>query len=181
MKTKELMTASMRAIDFDDIQLLRYWRNLDHVNQRMAIQDYINRDGQRKWFAQLNNETVKYFIFSLGMKDIGCATLTKINIEEKTVEGGVFCGDAHYLKHWINIWACLKIYDYAFFELKLDTAYATILTDNKAALSLNKSLGYTFIKHADENVGRFALKRGEYISKSKKIRRYLNDFARQSI
>ena len=119
--------------------------------------------------------------FSLGMKDIGCATLTKINIEEKTVEGGVFCGDAHYLKHWINIWACLKIYDYAFFELKLDTAYATILTDNKAALSLNKSLGYTFIKHADENVGRFELKRGQYISKSKKIRRYLNDFARQLI
>ena len=71
MTAKELMTASMRAIDFDDIQLLRYWRNLDHVNQRMVIQDYIGRDGQRKWFAQLNSETVKYFIFSLGVKDIG--------------------------------------------------------------------------------------------------------------
>ena len=33
MTAKELMTASMRAIDFDDIQLLRYWRNLDHVNK----------------------------------------------------------------------------------------------------------------------------------------------------
>ena len=37
----------MRAIDFDDIQLLRYWRNLDHVNQRMVIQDYIDRDTKK--------------------------------------------------------------------------------------------------------------------------------------
>tara|TARA_B110000977_G_C11048153_1_gene481347 strand:- start:581 stop:1126 length:546 start_codon:yes stop_codon:yes gene_type:complete len=181
MTATEMMTASMRAIDFDDTQLLRYWRNLDHVRQRMVMKNHIERDGQRKWFAHLNNETVKYFIFSLGMKDIGCANLTKINIEEKTFEGGVFCGDAHYLNHWINIWACMKIYDQAFFELKLDTSYATILTDNKAALSLNKSLGYTFVKYADENIGRFILTRTQYMTHSEKIRRYLNNFARQLI
>lgn len=181
MTEKEISAASIRAIDSDDIQLLRYWRNLDHVRQRMVIKKYIERDGQRQWFKQLNNDSVKYFIFSLGMKDVGCANLTKINTDEKTFEGGIFCGDVNYLKHWINIWACMKIYDYAFFELKLDTSYATILNDNKAALSLNRSLGYTFVEFTEENVGRFMLTRTQYKTHSEKIRRYLKDFAKQSI
>ena len=181
MTAEEKITASMRAIDFDDIQLLRYWRNLNHVRQRMVLKNFIERDGQRKWFEQLNNETGRYFMFSLGMKDIGCANLTKINIEDKTFEGGIFCGDTNYLNHWINIWACIKIYDYAFFKLRLSTSYATILTDNKAALSLNKSLGYTFVKYTDANIGRFVLPRKQYKSHSEKIRRYLNDFTGQSV
>lgn len=181
MTSDEKVKASMRAIDFDDIQLLRYWRNLNHVRERMVFKNFIERDGQRTWFEQQNNETGRYFIFSLGMKDIGCANLTKINIEDKTFEGGIFCGDTHYLNHWINIWACIKIYDYAFFKLKLNTSYATILTDNKAALSLNKSLGYTFVKYVDKNVGRFMLTSEQYTCHSEKTRRYLNNFARQSI
>ena len=181
MTVTQANTASMRPIDFDDIQLLRYWRNLDHVRERMVMKNQIERDEQRKWFEHLNNETAKHFIFSLGAKDIGCANLTKINIENKTFEGGIFCGDVHHLNHWVNIWACIKIYDYAFAELKLDTSHATILSDNIAALNLNKSLGYTFVKYADENIGRFILTRTKYMAHSKKIRRYLNSFAKQLI
>jgi len=175
------MTASIRLIDSDDIQLLRYWRNLDHVSQRMVCKNHIDRDGQRKWFAQLNKNTFKYFIFSIGMKDIGCVSLTKIDADGKLFEGGILCGDAHYLNHWINVWACIKIYDHAFFDLKLDTANATILTDNKAALSLNKSLGYKFIEEVDDCTARFSLKCSDYLISSEKIRRYLNSFAKQSI
>jgi len=181
MIKKGMTKASLRSIELDDIQLLRYWRNLDHVLQSMVMTNNIERDGQRKWFDSLNKNMVRYFIFSLGVKDIGCVNLMKINFEDKTFEGGIFCGDVHYLSHWVNIWACIKIYDYAFFELKLDTSYATILLDNKAALNLNKSLGYTFIESPEKNVGRFALTHSQYLFNSKKIRYYLNNFAKQSI
>lgn len=173
--------ASLRSIESDDIQLLRYWRNLDHVRCRMFMTNYIERDGQQKWFESLNYNLVRYFIFSLESKDIGCVNLTKINLSEKTFEGGVFCGDANYLNHWVNIWACVKIYNYAFFELNLETSYAAILKDNKPALSLNKSLGYKFVEDVDQNIGRFVLTRNEYVVASKKIQRYLIDFAKQSI
>jgi RimJ/RimL family protein N-acetyltransferase len=173
--------ASLRIIELDDIQLLRYWRNLDHVRLRMVMTNYIERDGQRKWFESLNNNLVRYFFFSLDSKDLGCVYLTKINFTEKTFEGGVFCGDTSYLNHWINIWACVKLYNYAFFDLNLETSFATILKDNKPALSLNKSLGYKFVEDAGQNISRFILTRSEYILASEKIQRYLRDFAKQSI
>jgi RimJ/RimL family protein N-acetyltransferase len=173
--------ASLRAIEFDDIQLLRYWRNLDHVRNRMVTTAYIERDGQRKWFEGLNRDAYKYYIFSLDMRDIGCVNLTKINPAAKTFEGGVFCGDTNFLSHWINIWACIKIYNHAFFELNLDTSFATILKDNAPALSLNQSLGYKFIEDSDHNIGRFVLTRNDYVKSSEKIQRYLRDFAKQTL
>jgi UDP-4-amino-4,6-dideoxy-N-acetyl-beta-L-altrosamine N-acetyltransferase len=177
----DMSKASLRMIELDDIQLLRYWRNLDHVRNRMVMTNFIERDGQRKWFEGLNNDLVRYFIFSLDSKDIGCVNLTKINYVEKTFEGGVFCGDSSYLNHWVNIWACVSLYNYAFFELGLEKSYATILKDNRPALSLNKSLGYKFIEDAEQNIGRFVLTRNDYVSASEKIQRYLTDFAKQVI
>jgi len=177
----KMSKASLRAIEFDDIQLLRYWRNLDHVRNCMVMTNYIERDGQRKWFEGLNRDSAKYFIFSFDMQDVGCVNLTKINVTEKTFEGGVFCGDTNFLNHWVNIWACIKIYNYAFFELDLETSFATILKDNTPALNLNRSLGYKFLEDSDTNIGRFVLTRNDYVKSSEKIQRYLRDFAKQTL
>ena len=57
--------ASLRTVEYDDIQLLRYWRNLDHVRSRMVMTNYIERDSQRRWFEGLNVDSVRYYIFSL--------------------------------------------------------------------------------------------------------------------
>lgn len=173
--------ASLRAVELDDIQLLRYWRNLNQIRQKMVFTDFLDRTSQRKWFEKQNNEKARYFIYSIGMQDIGCVNLTKIDLQRKTFEGGIFCGDLSYSNHWINVWACISLYNYAFNDLDLTTAYATILTDNKPALSLNKSLGYKFIEHSDEGVGRFILERSQYMVKSQKIMQYLKVFAKQDI
>lgn len=176
-----MSTASLRAIDLDDIQLLRYWRNLDHVRRCMVMKNNIERDEQRNWFDGLNNDLVRYFIFSLDSNDIGCVNLTKINVIEKTFEGGIFCGDASYLNHWVNIWACIKLYNFAFFKFSLEKSFATVLKTNKSALSLNKALGYAFVEDIEQDIGRFVLTRTEYIRASEKIQRYLRDFAKQSL
>jgi RimJ/RimL family protein N-acetyltransferase len=179
-KAIDMSEASLRSIEFDDIQLLRYWRNLDHVRSRMVIANYTGRDDQRNWFEGLNFDSVKYYIFSLGMRDVGCVNLSKINFAEKTFEGGIFCGDTNYLKHWINIWACIKVYNYAFFDLKLDTSFAKVLSNNKAALNLNRSLGYKRIEGGDYDICHFVLTRNDYVKSSEKIQRYLRDFAKQN-
>jgi RimJ/RimL family protein N-acetyltransferase len=173
--------ANLRLIEFDDIQLLRYWRNLDHVRSRMVRTDYIERDGQRNWYDRINEDSQLYYIFSIGSQDVGCANLTKIDYAKKSFEGGIFCGDPKFINHWINIWSCVKIYDYALFELDLHISFATILNDNRSALQLNKSLGYEHIEDVDENIGRFVLTRESYIHSTKIIRRYLQEFAKQNL
>lgn len=163
---------TLRAIEKDDIQLIRYWRNLKHVRERMVMQNLIERDGQRQWFENLDTTANKYFIYSLLHRDVGCVNCVKINWAELTFEGGVFCGDLDYLNHWVNILACIKLYDYAFDELDLKVSYATILLDNPAALNLNKHLGYTQIKEGEKNIGKFELTKDRYKEHSRSVRRY---------
>ncbi len=174
-------TPSLRSLEFDDIQLIRFWRNLDHIRLKMVQTHVIDRDGQIKWFKEINSDFNKYFVYSFGSKDVGVVSLTKINQDKKSFEAGIFCGDVSFLEHWINLWACLKIYDYAFNELELNTSFATILKDNNPALSLNLSLGYLFLSDDKEGVSRYILNRESYTSNSEKIRVYLNNFLTQNI
>ena len=48
-----MLIPNLRTIEIDDIQLIRFWRNLDHINSRMAIKDVIDFDAQRNWFESL--------------------------------------------------------------------------------------------------------------------------------
>ncbi|MGI9467103.1 MAG: GNAT family N-acetyltransferase [Rubripirellula sp.] len=173
--------ANLRPLAFDDIQLLRYWRNLDHVRRRMVFQEIIGRDQQRKWFNELNNDRVNYFIYSLDDNDIGSVHLTTLDSHEKTFEAGIFCGDPDFLRHWINMWACIRLYNYAFLELGFETAYATIRKDNTSAHSLNRSLGYVSLSEETEGATRLTLTKDNYVQESQKLQRYLREFAKQDI
>ncbi len=168
-----MLIPNLRTIEIDDIQLIRFWRNLDHINSRMVIKDVIDFDTQRNWFESLNPEKTKYYIYSYEKKDIGLATISKIDYKNKTFEGGIQCGDTNYLGHWINIWACIKIYNLAFFDLKMETAFAKILSNNDSALRLNKTIGYEFTSEVENGVGKYSLTKKNFINKSKKIQSYL--------
>ena len=172
--------AQVRIIEPDDIQLLRYWRNKEHVRKQLLTTNFIDRDGQRAWFEQLDKETQQYFIFSIGSQDIGVTSLSNINHDDKSFEAGVFCGDQNFLSHWINVWACIKLYDFAFDELGLKVSYAEILNKNTMALNLNKSLGYEYFGNVNQSANRYFLNQNSYIEKSAKIKRYLEKFVGQS-
>ncbi len=176
-----MATADFRLLEYDDIQLVRFWRNLDHVRSQMVITHLIKRNDQRKWFEEINSDTNKYFIYTLDEKDVGCATITKIDQNKKTFEGGIFCGDASFLGHWVNIWACVKIYNFAFTNLSLNTSFATVLKKNKTALDLNQSLGYVFDEDQGENIVRLSLNRERYFMATDNMQRYLRDFVRQRV
>lgn len=174
-----MSTASMRRIEFDDIQLLRYWRNLDHVKAFMASSNLIERGGQRIWFERLNPQVTQHFIYSSGVKDVGSVNLSKIDHESKTFEAGVYCGDKDFIGHWINVWACIQIYKYAFVELGLETSNAIILNNNSAALSLNRAIGYRFTEAQDDEIGRYVLTQGMFLSRAERFERYLSQYVKQ--
>lgn len=146
----------------------------------MIFKDLISYEDQKTWFKNLNEKESKYFIYSLSEEDIGLASITKINFKDKTFEGGILCGNANYLKHWISIWACVEIYNFAFFELKLDKSYASILEDNQSAIRLNKSIGYVRSKKIKNNIGRYVLSKECFLDKSKNIQKYLKRFKADS-
>jgi len=167
----------IRPIAFDDIQLLRYWRNLDHVNQRMVKKGHVTNEGQRVWFEVLDHSTSLYFIYGLGARDVGSVSLTNIDSARGAFEGGVFCGDVAFIGHWINVWACIQIYENAFDSMGLQTSFATILSDNAPAISLNSAIGYKFVEEVAPNIGRYRLDREDFEEASKGMKRFLSRYA----
>ena len=173
--------ATMRRIGLDDIQLLRYWKNQEHIKIYMLNKSYISCDEQRNWFEGLDSNLEYHFIYSIGSLDIGCVSITKIDHAKKTFTGGIICGDPSFLNHWVNIWGCIKMYNYAFFELDLNKSFATIFKSNKPAMSLNKSFGYQFIENIEKNIGFYSMSREDFIEKSKRIQSYLLRFMNQTL
>ena len=83
-----MISAELRAITVEDIQLLRYWRNLDHVRSQMINGDLIGKENQKKWFNDLDKNNTKYFIYSLNKKDVGNVNISrkiKKKIKKNTV------------------------------------------------------------------------------------------------
>ena len=176
-----MISPKLRIIKNEDIQLLRYWKNLDHIRYQMVENNLIGKEDQKKWFDNIDENYTKYFIYSLNEKDVGNVKISNIDYKKKTFETGIFCGDVSFLDHWINIWACAEIYDYAFNELKLQKAYATIKNENTGALRLNKSLGYIFNKNLNNDLQYLTLEKENYFKASYKIKKYLNNFAKIKI
>jgi RimJ/RimL family protein N-acetyltransferase len=162
-----------RNISYEDMQLLRYWRNLSHVRGGMAIQDLITIEGQRRWLETLELTTSKHFIYSLGENDIGSGNITRIDTSSGSFETGIYCGNDNFIKHWINICALLYIYDTAFYSLNLSRATAIILDNNYPALSLNKSIGFRYAGKSAEGISRYTLEKEDYFPRRTKIGSYL--------
>ena len=162
-----------RHVKQDDLQLLRYWRNFDHVRLSMATPKLITVEDQRRWFESLDLETNVHFIYGLGETDIGSVNLSGVKKSEGTFEAGLYCGNNEYLTHWVNICACLFIYDFAFDRLCLKVASAIILDNNRSALSLNTSIGYRRMRQHAPGIGAFVLNRDDYLARSKVLKRYL--------
>ena len=164
-----------RYVKQDDLQLLRYWRNLDHVRLNMASQNLISVEGQRSWFEKLDPATNVHLIYGIGEADIGSANLKIIKQSEGTFEAGIYCGNDKYLTHWVNICACLFLYDIAFDRLCLKVANAIILDNNRPALSLNTSIGYQRIRQHAPGISAFVLEKDDYLARRQVLKRYLQN------
>lgn len=168
-----MIDLTIRPIDHDDIQLIRFWRNLDHVRTNLVTTRLISFTDQRNWFARLDREANEYFIYGQGDTDVGVVSLNKIDRQEGSCEAGIFCGNLEFAGHAINVLACIRVYDRAFVELGLSHSIAVIKSDNKKALSLNRSLGYVKVAQMEGGFARYRLDRDAFSSNRQRLHRFL--------
>ena len=169
---------ALRSVELDDIQLLRYWRNLNHVRSMFLDSHIIGREEQRVWFSDVADSGSKFFIYSLDDVDVGVVSATKIDRTVGSFEGGIFCGNVDFLGHWINVWAVVSLYKFAFFELELQLATARIRLDNSTALRFNRLLGFRQLNDNNSDVGLFELRIDEFTIQAKRLQAFLNQLIR---
>lgn len=173
-----MAAAKLRPIAREDLQLIRYWRNLEHVRAQMLDPKIISSAEHLRWFDTLNPEVCQHFIYSLDDVDIGCINLNRINHEQKSFETGIFCGHANYLTHWVNVWASLKLYEHAFENLALERAFAVVLSDNQTALRFNRQLGFSALSDNAGDEQKLVLHKQQFSKSAALLKRYLQQFCK---
>lgn len=173
-----MTAAKLRQIAREDLQLIRYWRNLDHVRAQMLDPKIISSEEHLCWFDTLNPDISQHFIYSLDDIDIGSINLNRINNEQKSFEAGIFCGHANYLTHWVNVWASLQLYEHAFENLALERAFAVVLSDNQTARRFNRQLGFSALSDKAGTEQKLVLHKQQFRENAAPLKRYLQKFCK---
>jgi UDP-4-amino-4,6-dideoxy-N-acetyl-beta-L-altrosamine N-acetyltransferase len=135
----------------EDLELVRNWRNSDHVKLNMHFQGNITDENQEKWFQTLDKSKNIYFIIITDGKKIGLINIKDINWNLKTAEAGIFIGDTNYLNTMIPVLATVTIMEMAFDNLKLTTLKAKMSAANEKVIEFNRRIGYKREEYQSDN------------------------------
>src|SRR3989338_5748636 len=78
-----------------DLEVVRRWRNQDHVKRWMFSKNYISEEDQRLWFFSRKNR--EDFIFSFKEEQVGLIDLFDIDISLSYCKFGFYIGEKKYM------------------------------------------------------------------------------------
>ena len=133
---------SLESITGDDLELIRNWRNSEHVRQNMKFKEFITSEMQANWYKQLEKANNIYFVITKDSHKIGVVNLKDINLEIGTAEAGIFIGEIEHLNTLTPILATICIMEFAFEILSLKWLRAKISSSNVKTILFNESIGY---------------------------------------
>jgi UDP-4-amino-4,6-dideoxy-N-acetyl-beta-L-altrosamine N-acetyltransferase len=161
-----------------DIELIRQKRNSDSVRQNMFYREEITPEMQKKWFDSVNNKYNGYFIISYKGKKIGMIDGKKVDLENRTCEGGIFIWEEEYLKSALPTLASAIMNDWTFLLGNFKIIYAKVLKENTIAIAYNKMQGYELCepRNDDKGVQWMMLTRENYLKLVPAIRKDIASF-----
>jgi RimJ/RimL family protein N-acetyltransferase len=164
----------------EDIELVRKWRNSEQIRQFMEYREEITPEMQKEWFNTIDNFDNYYFIIEYEGEKIGLINTSKIDLEKRSSEGGIFLWEEKYYETMVPVWASLLLLETNIFLLNAEKSYIKTLKDNERAKKLNVHLGYKLMD-GQENVDNqeYELTRESFIEKSGKLIKAANLMAPQ--
>jgi hypothetical protein len=79
MLTIEQYGVKLRRLQIEDIELVRFWRNQEHVVKNMEFKRQITSEEQLIWFNSINNIANYYFMIEFEGKDIGVINVKNVD------------------------------------------------------------------------------------------------------
>ena len=164
----------LKRLEWEDIEMVRMWRNSDFVRKYMLYKDYISIEMQKKWFYSISNDRNYFFIIYLENYPVG---LTEVkNINNKVGNLGIFFATPEVLKNvpMLSYRVIFSMVDLAFTQLKLEKLEASVYQDNIRAKHFNESFGFIPIdSDSTKEFENYVLIPENYRLKSKKIKKLL--------
>ena len=86
----EAYNIRLEKIKKEDIELIRKWRNYNHVRKYMEYKNFITKEMQKEWYVSNNNNNNMYFIICYNNDNTGVINAKNIDWEHKSFEIGLF-------------------------------------------------------------------------------------------
>jgi RimJ/RimL family protein N-acetyltransferase len=144
-------SVSLRALEKEDLEILKEWRNSKHVRKSTREYKLLNMINQKNWFESIHQlnppREIMFGILNKRKKLIGVTGLTYIDWKNRNSEISIY----FYTKNWqtkseakevINL-----ILEYGFEELNLHRLYVEIFSLMKENIKLFSNL--KFIKEGE--------------------------------
>ncbi len=162
---------TLRRVQLQDIELVRYWRNQSDVANYMEIRNYITAKNQLNWFESINNKLNYYFIIEYETKKVGLINSKNYDASLGFSEGGIFIWDKNYINSYVAIYSTLCLLNFIFFHLKISkVSMARILKNNPRAIQYNKQIGYKLMPNQDDVENQlYALTEEDYLINGTKL------------
>lgn len=146
----------LRPLCEDDIELMRLWRNLDHVRKNFISNSIISSSQQKTWFDKhkvIENDFV--FIIeetSIIQKEIGTVSIYNFTENGKIAEfGRFFIGEADAQRKGYGIQAIKIVCNIAFKQMGIEKLLLEVFADNLPARHIYKKFGFSEYDNRMEN------------------------------
>ena len=159
----------LKRVEFNDIELIRRWRNDPTIRKVMEYKKRISKEMQQEWFQSINTPFNYYFLIMVGDEPIGVLNCKNINLEEGYGEGGIFVWK-HNAGEYTPVFASLCFLNVVFTELDIfNKSFIKVHKENKKAIVFNRSLGYVLVPgQQSRDFQYYVLTREDYKKKSQK-------------
>ena len=161
---------TLESLRRDHLEMVRLWRNQDHIRKNMQFQDTLTREDQQLWFDSLDMERNLYWIIRSNDYPIGLIHIKEIDDELNVGEAGIFIGEPSYLHMPQPMLAILFMMELSFHSLGLELLKAKIKSGNQHAISFNKQLGYGLLPNQSEGFQYYRVDQQGFDVSTKKLR-----------
>lgn len=141
----------LRSIEKSDIELIRSWRNSDHVRKAMFYQSFISEDEQVRWFENINTSAC-YLMIIIDGTPVGICNVKEIDWPNRSGEAGVFIGEEDYLNSLKAVSAVIALMDTFFHQFRFTKLKASVRADRPELILFNEQLGYQIVSEDQEKV-----------------------------
>lgn len=124
----------------DDLELVRKWRNSEHVKKWMFTEDHITRKHQKEWFASRTNRSD--LIFYCGKEKIGLVYFYNQDLLHRRCEFGFYIGEKNYQLSGMGSVMEFMALDMVFNKWEFNKVLNTLLPENKRVINMHKKFGF---------------------------------------
>lgn len=134
---------TLRKLSFEDIELVRNWRNSPDVAPYMYNEAHISEEQQKKWFEKVSIDSSSvYWIIEYEGKKLGLASLTGIDRTLSSCYWAFYLGDLSIRGGGIGAKIEYNVLEYVFNELKLNKLRCEVFITNDKVIKMHEKFGF---------------------------------------